>query len=156
MRVGGGLVLDLERVAATAPGRGVRVVDREAALEAVDEVDLGALEIGGAERIDDDADAVRLELVVTLHRAAIEAERVLEAGAPAALDGDAQHRGLAFRLLGHQTLDLEGGALGERDDGDGTFGELHCRPIVAARPATAVPLRRVVASGLCNTCFTLR
>src|SRR5215207_9814689 len=78
-----GLVLDLERVPAAAPRGRVRVVDREPALE-----------------------AVRLELVVALHRAAVEAERVLETGAPAALDGDAKNLGLAGRLLAHQVAHL--------------------------------------------------
>ena len=45
---------DLERVAAAARGGHVRVVDREAGLEAVEEVDLGALEVRRAVRIDDD------------------------------------------------------------------------------------------------------
>ena len=47
-------------------------------------------------------DAVELELGVALGRAAVEAERVLEAAAAAALDRDAQHLGLAGRLLRHQ------------------------------------------------------
>src|SRR5918993_2457659 len=139
-----GLVLDLERVPAAAPGGRVRVVDREPALEAVDEVDLGAGQVRSAERIDDDPDAVRLELVVALHRAAVEAERVLEAGAPAALDGDAKNLGLAGRLLAHQVAHLRGRSLGERDDRDWAFGDLQGRPIVAARPGAAVPRRRGV------------
>src|SRR5919204_5222598 len=95
-------LLHLEGVAAAARGGDVRVVDREAALKAVDPVDLGAGQVRGAERVDDDRDAFADELVVALLRAAIEAERVLEAGAAAALNGDAEDRGLARGLLGHQ------------------------------------------------------
>ena len=69
---------------------------------AVEEVDRRALEVRRAERVDDDRDAVRLELVVALAGAAVEAERVLEAGAAAALDRDAEDVGLAVRLLGQQ------------------------------------------------------
>ena len=50
--------------------------------------------------IDDDADAVQLELVVALLGAAVEAERVLEAGAAAALHGDAENGGVAVGLVG--------------------------------------------------------
>src|SRR5918992_1926394 len=60
VRLAGGLVLDLEGVAAPATRRRVRIVDREAALQPVDEVDLGALQIRRAEAIDDDPDAVRV------------------------------------------------------------------------------------------------
>ena len=46
--------------------------------------------------------------MVALQGAAVEAERVLEARAAAALDGDAQHGSLAVRLLGQQLRDLRG------------------------------------------------
>ncbi len=92
MRVGrlaAGLVLCLERGAAAAGRLDVRVVDREArAHERVDEVDLGADEVRSAEGVDHDADTVDLDLVVPVLRSPVEAERVLEAGAAAALNGD--------------------------------------------------------------------
>src|SRR3954447_4112653 len=81
----------LEGVAASTCCRDVRVVDREPCLEALDPVDLGAGEVGRAERIDDDVDAVDGELVVSLGRAPVEAERILEAGAAATLNGDPKH-----------------------------------------------------------------
>src|SRR4051812_11619444 len=116
----------LEGVAAAARGADVRVVDREAGLEALEPVDLGADDVRRAERVDDDADAVALDLVVALLRAAVEAERVLEAGAAAALYREAQHLGLAGRLLGLEVPDLVGSALGERDEsGLGALGDLH-------------------------------
>src|SRR4051794_31577025 len=95
-RVGGCLfaVLHLEGVATPARGGDVRVVDREPGREAVHPVDLSAGEIGRGVRIDDDGDAVRLDLAVAVLRATVEAERVLEAGAAAALDREAQHLGL--------------------------------------------------------------
>src|SRR5919201_1768447 len=94
------------------------------------------------------APAVRLELVVALHRAAVEAQRVLEPRAAAALDGDAKDFGLAGGLLGHQILDLRGRALGQRDEGNGALGDLQDGPIVAPGPAAAVPRGRVVGRGL--------
>ena len=66
-----------------------------------------------------------LELVVAILRAAVEAERVLEPGAAAALNGDSQDRGLALGLLGHQVLDLRRGRLGQRDEGQRTLDSLH-------------------------------
>src|SRR4051794_26118147 len=83
--LGGRFVVDLEGVAAAAGRRDVRVFDLEAGLlEPVEEVDAGALEVRSAVRVDDDPHAVQLELVVALLDAAVEAERVLEAGASAA------------------------------------------------------------------------
>ena len=80
--------------------------------------------------------------MITVLRAAVEAERVLEAGASAALNGDAENLGLSRWLLGHEVAHFRGRALGERDDRDWAFGDLQGRPIVAARPGAAVPRRR--------------
>src|SRR5690349_16606598 len=98
---------DLEAVPAAArPGR-VRVVDLESRLlQRLDEVDRRAREVRSAGGIDDDAHAVELSLAVALDRAAVEAERVLEPAAAAAADRDAQHLGLAGRLLRHQRAHL--------------------------------------------------
>src|SRR4029079_675998 len=98
---------DLEGVGAAARGDDVRVVDLEPGLlNRVHEVDFGALEVGGAERIDDHVDAVEADLLVALLRAAVEAERVLEPGAAAALDGDAEDGRLPLGLVVHQLADL--------------------------------------------------
>src|SRR5438477_7604321 len=100
-------LFDLEGVAAAARGDDVRVVDLEARLlDRLEVVDLGALEIRGAERVDDHPDALKLELVIAVLDAAVETERVLEAGAAAALHCDPQHGRLAFRLVRHQPTDL--------------------------------------------------
>src|SRR5918992_2900778 len=119
------LVFDLERVAAAARGNDVWVVDRKAALEAVDEVDLGAAQIRGAVRIDDHRNAVREELVIAFLRRVVEAECILEPVAATALDGNAKHADGALRLFGHEFLDLRRGSLGERDERRRAFGELH-------------------------------
>src|SRR6266850_1725038 len=117
-RVGRFAFFNLEAMAAATRRAHVRVVDLEARLlEAFQEVDRRALQVRRAERVDDDPDAVELELVVTLLRGPVEAERVLEAAAAAALDRDAKHLGLARRLLGHQGADLRRGLRGEDDDG---------------------------------------
>src|SRR4029453_848519 len=91
LRVGGGLVLHLEGVAAPARRDRLRVVDLEAGLgEPVEPVDGRAGEVRRAERVEDDPDAVQLELVVAFEGAAVEPESVLEARAAAALNGDAE------------------------------------------------------------------
>src|SRR5256714_15336198 len=121
-------LLDLERVATAARGDRVRVVDREArGLDRVEVVDLGAAQIRRAERVDDDVDAVHRELEVALLRAAVEAEAVLEPGAPAALDRDAEDADVP--LLGEKLLDLLRRPLGdgqERGGRRGALGDLHC------------------------------
>ena len=64
--------LHLEGVPAAAGRNDVRVVDLEARLlDRLEVIDLGALEIRGAERIDDDPDALKLELVVAVLDAAV-------------------------------------------------------------------------------------
>src|SRR5207253_6336045 len=74
----------LERVAAAARGDGVRVLDLEPGLlDPLEVVDPGTEEVRRAEGVDDDHDALALELVVALLGAAVEAEAVLEAGAAA-------------------------------------------------------------------------
>src|SRR5205814_9071878 len=96
-----------DRAARAAPaGRaGVRVLVFEAGfLDRLEVVGRRAREIGRAEGIDDDGHALADELVVALLRAAVEAEPVLEAGAPAALDRDAEDGDVL--LLRHQLLDL--------------------------------------------------
>src|SRR3954463_7027843 len=88
--VGGRLALcHLEARAAPARRHDVRVVDLEARLlQALEEVDRRALEVRGAERVDDHLHAVELELDVPGLGTAVEAERVLEPAAAPALDRD--------------------------------------------------------------------
>src|SRR3979411_2813388 len=73
------------RPAASRAGRDrVRVPKREAAAhEGIDEVDLGTLEVHGAHRVDDDADAVGLDESVVLLASLGERQAVGNAGAPA-------------------------------------------------------------------------
>jgi DNA-3-methyladenine glycosylase II len=105
-----------ERGATATGGDHVRVVNLEAgALESVDEVDRRALHVGDARPVDQEADALVLEHGVpgTL---LVEGERILEAGAPATADSDAQPRGLGDRLLGCEELaDLLGALVGQSD-----------------------------------------
>src|SRR4051794_11171569 len=84
--------VDGEGLAAAAGGRGVRVLDREAAAgDGVDEVDLGAVQIADADRIDEELHAVRLEYLVAGTLAVLfDHQPVLEARAAAALDEYAQ------------------------------------------------------------------
>ncbi len=56
----------------------------------------------------------------------VEPEAVLEAGAAAALDRDAQHHRVAVGLLGHQLADLRGGRRRDREQGvGGALLDLH-------------------------------
>src|SRR5262249_33413889 len=87
---------DRERVAAAAGRGGVRVLDLErGAHHVLDEVDLGAGEEVERDLVNDDLDAVAREDDIALLPRVVEAEAVLEAGAAAARDGDAQERALA-------------------------------------------------------------
>src|SRR5947207_404372 len=69
-----------------------------------------ALPIWGAEWVDDDGDPLALELVVALLGAAVEAEAVLETGASAALDRDAEDGDVLFAR--EQLADLRGSEIG--------------------------------------------
>src|SRR5918997_4952486 len=116
------LVLRLEGRPAAARGLDVRVVDREArAHERVHVVDLRARQVRGAERVDDDADAVHLDLVVAVLRAAVEPEGVLEARAAAALDRDPEDLDVLLGVLGEELPDLRRGGLGDRHHRDGFY-----------------------------------
>src|SRR5215204_6334396 len=97
-------------------------------------------------RIDYDVDAVQRELVVALLRAAIEAERVLEARAAAALDGDAQNRDLV--LLGHELLDLVRSCLSERDQGVGTLDRCHSAMVATCSVDEGRGLTGFLSSGV--------
>ena len=124
-------------------------------LEALDPVDLGAGQVGSAERVDDDGDAVALELVVALLGAPVEAERVLEARAAAALDGDAQDRGLALGLLGHQVANLRRRALGERDECQLVLGGRHRAHRSSVYRLSESPSRALSKGRVCNNRLTL-
>ena len=109
------VLFHLERGAATAGRNDVRVVDLEpGALEALDVVDLGAEDELHADLVDDDRDAVDLEDVVVV-LGLVEGERVLEAGAAAAADGDAKRLFAAIGLTAEQLADLLGGLVGQGD-----------------------------------------
>ena len=97
-----------ERRAASARGGGIRVLDREAAAgDRVDEIDLGALEVPDADRIDEQLDAVRLEHLVAVAAVFLDHQPVLEAGAPSALHEHAQTAVLLL-LFGQKLGDLGG------------------------------------------------
>ena len=114
-RLGGRVLFHLERGAATAGRNHVRVVDLEpGALQALDVVDLGAEDELHADLVDDDGDPVDLEDVVVV-LGLVEGERVLEARAAAAADGDAKRLFAAIGLAAEQLADLLGGLVGQGD-----------------------------------------
>src|SRR5713226_2207441 len=96
---GAGLVCRLEGLAATAARDRVRVAEREAAThEGVDEVDLRALEVHGAHRVDDDANAVLLHDRVILFGAVGERHPVREPRASTRRDVHAEREVLPLLL----------------------------------------------------------
>jgi cell volume regulation protein A len=108
------VAVGLEARTAAAGGDRVGVVDREPlAHQAVDEVDLGAAQVGQAEPVDDDFDAVLVDDLVAGLGLAVEAERVLQARATAALHRDPQRKRLG--VLAHECEHVLRCALGEPD-----------------------------------------
>src|SRR5207249_435202 len=83
--------LNAEGAAAPARGCGVRILDREAAAgHGIDKVDLGALEVTDAHRVDEELHAVRLVHLVAGAAAFLDHEPVLKARAAASLHEHAQ------------------------------------------------------------------
>src|SRR3954464_10562286 len=81
-----------ERRAAAARVLGVRVLEAEPALPelALDVVDFHAEQVHRAHRVDEAAEAADLEHRVPRALVLLDVQAVLEAGAPAADDGDAE------------------------------------------------------------------
>ena len=101
--------LDVEGLAAAAGRLRVRVADREAAAgDVVDEIDFRALQVTRADRVDEQADAVRFDALigVGLPLAFVDHEPVLKARAAAALNEHTKRgRGFAFpRRAAHEFL----------------------------------------------------
>src|SRR5690606_28611412 len=98
---------------AAAGGLGVRIADHELrAFEILDVVDLGALQILPAHRIDQQRNAVLLDDGVAVLNALIEGEPVLEAGAAATGDIHPQLE-LVVLLLLDELPHLVGGGIGK-------------------------------------------
>src|SRR5262249_32785401 len=113
---------DREARAAAARGRGVGIVDAErGADQVVDEIDFRARQKRHRRWIDQHHRMIALDHQIVLGLRALDVELVLEAGAAAALDRDAQHGAIALVLE-----DLADPACGPFADGDGSahFGHL--------------------------------
>src|SRR5215471_13821764 len=105
----------VERVSAGARLDRVRIVNSEPGThETVDVVDLGALDIRRAEVVDQDTNAALVHDLVTRPDVVVEGHPVLQAGATAAADEDAQGQ---FRvgLFLQQRHELRQGFIGECD-----------------------------------------
>src|SRR5438105_104952 len=107
---------DAEGRAAAAGGDHVGVINLEAgALEAVDEVDRGAVNVGQALAVDQEPDSLVLEHAVALPLL-VEGKGILKAGAASAAHADAQPSRLRHGGLGGQELpDLFSPLLGQRN-----------------------------------------
>ena len=94
------VVPGVERVPARARVHSVRVVHREPGThQAVDIVDLGALDVRGAEVVHEDVDAAGLDHKIFCAPVVVESHAVLHARAAAAADEDAEGQlGVAFLL----------------------------------------------------------
>src|SRR5581483_4047243 len=126
-------LVDAEALPAAAGGRGVRVLDREAAAgNRVDEVHLRAVQIADADRIDEQLDAVRLEHLIACALAVfLDHEAVLEPRASAALHEDAQPAAVLL-LFGEQLGNLR----------SSRFGDINHATIIAGRCRTSLFLAR--------------
>jgi hypothetical protein len=112
---GRGVLFDLEGRPASAGRNDVRIIDLEARpLQPFDVVDLRAEDELHADFVDDDGDAIDLEDVIVV-LGTVEGERVLEAGATAAANGDAQRLALGVVLTAQQLADLPGRLVGKDD-----------------------------------------
>src|SRR5205807_3134424 len=88
---GAGVIASVERTSAGAARNRIGIVHGEAAAhQAIHEVDLGALDVAGAHRVDEQANAADLGNGVTVFRLILEAHAVRHAGAAARLDEDPQ------------------------------------------------------------------
>src|SRR5205823_5539678 len=129
-----GALGDGEGMPAAARSGGIWVLDLEPGLlDRLEIVDASAHEIRRTEGVDDDRDALTLELVVALLGAAVEAEAVLETRAPAALDRDAKDGDVL--LSGEERVDLRGRRGGEGDDALGALDGSHAVMV----PTQSVP-----------------
>ena len=109
--------LNGERRPAPAGGGDIGVADDElGSLESLLVVDLGADEVLEGHRVDDDGDAHFAEDGVVVGLLVVKGEAVLEAGASAAGDEDAEFE-VGVSLLVHQVFDFACGVVGEDDDG---------------------------------------
>src|SRR5262245_39315540 len=100
---------DLERAAAAARLDDVGVVEDEPALlQAVVEVDDGAVGVGVELLVDGELDAVDVDDPVALGGRGVEVQAVRETAAAAALDAHAEHRAFGQTLLGDDLLDFAG------------------------------------------------
>src|SRR5580700_898690 len=117
-------VLRRKRRSAAAAALDVRVIELEArSVLALDEVDLGRLEILKAQGVDVELYAVRLELLVHLADLVFEVEVVAEPCASPS--DDAKPKPLSFEVLGgSDVLDLGGSLLGDRNHLPASIGSL--------------------------------
>src|SRR5215475_13143017 len=105
----------VERVAAGAGTRRVRVVDREALrVDAVGEVDRGTGQVRRGHPVDDHLDATEVVDDVAIERPLVEEKLVAQAGAAARLNSDAQPKVVAAFLL-EKRLHLDGRDVSELD-----------------------------------------
>ena len=136
------VLFHLERGPTSAGRNHVGVIDLEAGpLQPLDVVDLRAEDELHADLVDDDGDAIDLEEVVVLLRL-VEGEGVLEAGATAAANGDAQRLLPTLALAPEQLADLGGSLLGQDDRGFWRLAHFtKCSQEAAAGPRTGTSAR---------------
>src|SRR5512135_1273809 len=101
---------DLERAAAAASLGDIRVVEDEPAfLQAIVEIDDGAVEVGVELLVHGELNAMDVDDAIALGGAGVEVQAVREAAAAPPLDADAKHGAFGQALVGDDLLDLVGG-----------------------------------------------
>src|SRR2546421_3360660 len=129
---GAGIGAGVERATARATGDGIRVVHREAAThQAVHEIDLGALDVLGADRVDKQPYATHVADGVALFGPILEAHPVRHSRTAARLDEDAQTH-LRASLLLQKVTQLRERGVGDADQLGILFDHFlsHVRPII--------------------------
>src|SRR5580698_6229308 len=146
----------VERVAAGARTRRVRVVDRETLLlDRVHEVDGGAHQVRGAHLVGHHPDTAEIGHDVAVDLTLVEVQLVPQAGAATRLHRDPQLEVIAA-FLGKQVAHLGGGTLSEDDTLRGLLLNSHVSSLVCgyclnqaglAMLANATRYQRYVVSG---------
>src|SRR5688572_14229011 len=149
--------LRVERAAASAAARRIRILEREAgALHRRDVIDRDATQVLRRERVDEHAEAIRVDHEIVVCHLILDEQPVLEAAAAAGLHADAKAALLDRDALGfHEPQDLGGGHRRHHDRDGGLLCRAHDNLLTGKRgndaswPATCTA-RSIAGAGQSN------